>query len=168
MIKKMVKLIGIDLNQDYLYNRLGHEQYLNIEEVENIKLLAEKTIKYYKENNITNSTIKAWNKEAVSEYIKESKQSTSASNAANKNQKTYLMRDVNTGFIKIGKSKSPKVRERTLQSEKPTIKLIAICDEDIESKLHSDFSRHRVRGEWFDFNDNALLYIVDIYNFKLV
>ena len=43
------------------------------------------------------------------------------------NIKTYLMKDRHNGLYKIGSSKKPKFRERTLQSEKPSIKLVKIC-----------------------------------------
>lgn len=68
-------------------------------------------------------------------------------------QQTYLMNDENTGFYKIGKSKNPKYRESTLQSEKPTINLIHVIKQDIERELHNKFSDKRIRGEWFRLND---------------
>lgn len=40
-------------------------------------------------------------------------------------QQTYLMKDENTGYVKIGVSINPQLRERTLQSQKPTISLFA-------------------------------------------
>ena len=68
----------------------------------------------------------------------------------------YLMHDVANGFYKIGISNRPEYRERTLQSEKPTIELICakrfpsrIIAEAIESALHKAFSEKRLRGEWF-------------------
>lgn len=66
-----------------------------------------------------------------------------------KKQKTYLMKDGNTGLTKIGKSANPHIRERTLQSEKPTISLIAKSEKNIEEFLHKRYSDKRVRGEWF-------------------
>jgi hypothetical protein len=66
--------------------------------------------------------------------------------------KTYIMKDYTTGLYKIGKSKNPEYRERTLQSEKPTIKMIKVFDSDIESDLHKEFADVRVRGEWFKLN----------------
>jgi hypothetical protein len=70
--------------------------------------------------------------------------------------KTYLMLDSNTGFIKIGKSKKPQHREKTLQSEKPTIKILFIIDKDIEKELHDEYSCNRVRGEWFNLTNRDI------------
>ena len=73
--------------------------------------------------------------------------------------KTYLMKDSNTGLYKIGKSVKPKRREKTLQSEKPTIKMVKIWNKDIEKKLHRLYSKHRVRGEWFKLTAIQVRYI---------
>jgi hypothetical protein len=73
--------------------------------------------------------------------------------------KTYLMKDFFRGFHKIGKSINPQVRERTLQSEVPTIELVHVIDEDIEKHLHEKFSAKRIRGEWFNLSNNDLNYI---------
>tara|TARA_Y100000766_G_C18898828_1_gene602324 strand:+ start:1260 stop:2075 length:816 start_codon:yes stop_codon:yes gene_type:complete len=71
----------------------------------------------------------------------------------------YLMKDYNTGYYKIGISNSPEYREKTLQSEKPTIEMI--CNKkyvsrriahSFEQALHKTFEDKRVRGEWFDLN----------------
>ena len=63
----------------------------------------------------------------------------------------YLMKDQANGFYKIGVSNKPKVREQTLQSEKPTIKLVGAWENlsDKEKSWHKYFSRQRIRGEWF-------------------
>lgn len=84
----------------------------------------------------------------------------------NRDQKTYIMFDSNTGYHKIGKSISATKREKTLQSEKPTIKLVLICEENIESYLHKKYSEKRIRGEWFDLDADDLLELIEIYNFK--
>ncbi len=78
-------------------------------------------------------------------------------------QRTYILKDNNTGFYKIGKSINPKEREKTLQSEKPTIKMIKEFKTDIESKLHKKYNEHRIRGEWFDLNNIQLKYICTNY-----
>jgi hypothetical protein len=80
---------------------------------------------------------------------------------------TYIMIDKNLpGFYKIGKAINPKYREKTLQGEKPTISLIYICNENIESKLHSLYKHKRVRGEWFKLTDDEISNIVLDYKFQ--
>jgi len=73
-----------------------------------------------------------------------------------KNKKTfiYVMIDKNTGYYKIGKSINPKYRERTLQSEKPTIEMLHVFSgkSSDEKKLHEIFKQKRIRGEWFDLS----------------
>lgn len=77
--------------------------------------------------------------------------------------KAYIMKDSSTGLYKIGKSKNPEYRERTLQSEKPTIKMIKVFHSDIESELHKEFADVRVRGEWFKLNKVQLKRICTHY-----
>lgn len=70
----------------------------------------------------------------------------------------YVMIDKNTGLYKIGRSVNPSFRERTLQSEKPTIEMIftARAISNDEKVLHEMFQHQRVRGEWFDLNGTQL------------
>lgn len=82
--------------------------------------------------------------------------------------KTYIMIDHNTGYFKIGRSKDPKFREATLQSEKPTIQMIAICEDDVEDSLHARFLSKRVRGEWFNLSGNDIKEIKFSHNFSTV
>lgn len=67
-------------------------------------------------------------------------------------QLCYLMIDEHTRYVKIGKSVNPLHRERTLQAEKPTIKLIHYFNGDYEDELHRKYASVRVRGEWFKIN----------------
>lgn len=83
-------------------------------------------------------------------------------------QKTYLMKDKSTGCTKIGKSFEPRMRERTLQSEKPSIELLAVCNENIEKKLHKEFADFRVRGEWFRLEESLIKGIIKKYGFKMI
>lgn len=79
----------------------------------------------------------------------------------------YLMHDTINNFYKIGISNNPEYRERTLQSEKPTIELIISkrfpvrkIAESFEKALHATYSEKRLRGEWFDLDQN------DVANIK--
>lgn len=77
--------------------------------------------------------------------------------------KTYLMKDCSNNFYKIGSSINPKHRERTLQSEKPTIKLVKVWNKNIEKLLHENYKEYRVRGEWFDLNEIQVMYMCKHY-----
>jgi len=74
-------------------------------------------------------------------------------------RKTYLMKDNHNGLYKIGYSKNPKNREATLQSEKPSIKMVKIWNKDIELFLHKLYHNQRVRGEWFNLTKVQVKYI---------
>jgi hypothetical protein len=74
----------------------------------------------------------------------------------------YLMIDTINKYYKIGISNKPEWREKTLQSEKPTIELIASkkflnrkIASSFEKALHNTYSEKRIRGEWFvlDLNE---------------
>ncbi len=80
----------------------------------------------------------------------------------------YLMKDTTNGYYKIGISNKPEYREKTLQSEKPTIELLTCkkyptrkIAEAIESALHSAYSQQRIRGEWFKLDDVDVAAIIE-------
>ena len=82
---------------------------------------------------------------------------------------TYLMRDTSNGYYKIGISKNPSYRERTLQSEKPTIELIKHKQftnradaRQLEKQLHCRYECQRIRGEWFELST------IDIENIRRI
>lgn len=64
----------------------------------------------------------------------------------------YLMVNSDTGYVKIGTSKNPRYREKTLHSQEPKVDMIALwkCDKKVEKELHEKYKEKRVRGEWFD------------------
>jgi hypothetical protein len=82
--------------------------------------------------------------------------------------RVYVMLDDNTGYYKIGRSIKPRVREKTLQSEKPTIKMLfhhEATHKD-EKDLHEKFSEKRIRGEWFDLSGSDLVFINNYFKKK--
>jgi hypothetical protein len=85
---------------------------------------------------------------------------------SSKKQMTYIMMDEALGYYKIGKSENPMRRERTLQAERPVIKLIAITEENIEATLHHKFKERRIRGEWFDLSHVEVNEVIKQHNFK--
>jgi hypothetical protein len=73
----------------------------------------------------------------------------------------YLMQHTN-GLTKIGRSKNPRLRERTLQAEDPRLSMIFQCEAEgyIETRLHQIFDSVRVRGEWFDLLPHHVEWII--------
>lgn len=80
----------------------------------------------------------------------------------------YLMIDHTNNYHKIGISNKPKYREKTLQSEKPTIELI--CNKkfpnrklavSFEQALHNAYSNKRIRGEWFSLESKDVEDIIE-------
>lgn len=76
----------------------------------------------------------------------------------------YLMLNKRNDYIKIGKSKRPSFREKTLQADEPDIELITFwkAPSTIEKELHKRFEVKRQRGEWFALNFNDLKQIKEI------
>ena len=80
----------------------------------------------------------------------------------------YLMDDTINNFYKIGISNSLYYREKTLQSEKPTIELIAAkkfpnrrIAHTIEQSLHDLYKDKRFRGQWFDLTATDVQDIIE-------
>jgi hypothetical protein len=73
----------------------------------------------------------------------------------------YLMHNSRNNLVKIGKSISPRHREKTLQAEEPEITMIAVWEasSQLERYLHRLYKDKRLRGEWFNLNYNELLNI---------
>lgn len=72
----------------------------------------------------------------------------------------YLMIDTLNQYYKIGISNKPSWREKTLQSEKPSVELIASkkfvsrrIALSIEKAFHTTFADKRIRGEWFQLDE---------------
>lgn len=82
----------------------------------------------------------------------------------------YIMMNQDDFTFKIGQSKMPIYRERTLQSKQPKVVLLKVwqCNKKIEKELHRMYQKNRVRGEWFKFDfgelceiDNKITQIIE-------
>lgn len=82
---------------------------------------------------------------------------------SNTSQKCYILKDKANGRYKIGCSKNPLQREKTLQSEKPDYELVKVFEKNHERKLHKEYEEHRVRGEWFKLTPVQVKYICTHY-----
>lgn len=82
----------------------------------------------------------------------------------------YLFYDTITQHYKIGRSKNPSTRYKTLLSDRSSIVIKAVfqteCRKDsilLERKLHIHFHKYRKIGEWFDLKHLQLDKIIKIY-----
>lgn len=73
------------------------------------------------------------------------------------------MKDTVNGAYKIGMSKKPHYREKTLQSEKPFVELVEAWEStaSMEKFLHKVLDKQRIRGEWFRLNSYHLALIYE-------
>lgn len=67
----------------------------------------------------------------------------------------YMMKSNLHRFTKIGFSRKPEKREKTLQAEDPELSMIfnTKAPSEYERFLHLEFAGKRRRGEWFDLDD---------------
>ena len=118
----------------------------------------------------SNNSLKEWNnsiKQKYDEMTTSFINSLIQTNTLVSGQKTYLMYDDITQKFKIGKSYDPYKREKTLCSDRCSIYLVAYCDYDIESVLHSMYSEYRNRGEWFSLSKKQVRLIIKYFGMKV-
>lgn len=72
-------------------------------------------------------------------------------------ESVYLMKNMATGYYKIGRSNQPQLREKTLQAQEPDVRLVGRFEAQTgyERALHQRYASKRLRGEWFalDYGD---------------
>jgi len=99
-------------------------------------------------------------KEEISDYVPLEERVVVESNEKNGEAcYVYLIIDTTNNYHKIGISNHPDYKEKTLQSEKPTIEMVSNkrfpnrkIAASFEQALHQAYSEKRVRGEWFDLD----------------
>jgi len=136
---------------------LGYDEILSIDEHRELIM---GLIKF--QSNVTQDEIDNINQEKTRNLkIKVQDETPPKSGTPNK---VYIMLDSHSGYYKIGSSRDPKVRESTLQSEKPATTLLYFKEADlsVEKLLHRKYKNKRVRGEWFDLTFADLREIRDI------
>ena len=87
-------------------------------------------------------------------------------NSLSSEQKTYLIYNDETQKFMIGKSYDPYKTEKELCLYSGGIYMVAYCDYDIESVLHSMFSENRVKDKWFNLSTKQVSWIIDYFGMK--
>lgn len=76
--------------------------------------------------------------------------------------KTYLLLQKDTGFVKIGKSNNPIRRIKEVQM--PNVRLVGYLDYNCEHYLHDSFEKNRIDGEWFLFKKKDLDTLIKFFS----
>lgn len=75
---------------------------------------------------------------------------------SSKSPLTYAIEAVGSGLVKIGSTRELKDRLFRLQYPCPVeLMVVAVCDDNIERRMHALLAAHRAHGEWFHYNDHV-------------
>jgi len=72
---------------------------------------------------------------------------------------TYFVQAGKEGPIKIGRSKNPVKRMKTIQADSWLDCFLLGLSTEREKYLHERFKQHHIRGEWFSPSNEILEYI---------
>jgi hypothetical protein len=81
---------------------------------------------------------------------------------------TYIIKDSSSGLFKIGKSRNPIERLKTLSIGNPNLSIIGVCNKNVELLIHKEYDSVRVGGEWFRMDNNDICHIIKKYGFICV
>lgn len=152
-------ILSID-EDGQIYDCRSYYRVLKVNELLALKMAIDKTYNFYLDNKYDDIYIDDLNTDShevysryANEYVKNYKK-----DEKNYNGFIYLMLDRINGYIKIGYSKNPEYREKTLQSELPDIEMIfqSKGTMKIEKLLHKSFNHKRIRGEWFNLDSSDI------------
>jgi len=151
-------------SQDKLNSFKGDRRFLSILKNEICKWSWSRDDPRWKEYNKRKAELAA---AATTQYELEQKEA--AEHERLKRGYVYFIQGESGGAIKIGHSKDPELRLKTLQTGYPdTLKILLIIpgSEKMEEKLHEKFNDIRLNGEWFK-PDIKLLNAINILKCKL-
>ena len=69
---------------------------------------------------------------------------------------TYIIKDLSTGFYKIGRTKNFKQRFSNLSTGNINLKQILIINGDEERFLHKLYQNKHIKLEWYSLNQNDI------------
>jgi hypothetical protein len=152
-------ILSID-EEGHIYDCKSYYRLLSINELIALKMAIDKTYNYYLNDNLTDEEIYDRNIDSSEIYQQRFYEYAKSIPKRQKDDRgyIYLMKDNRNGLIKIGYSKYPEFREKTLQSEVPDIEMIYynFGRMKLEKELHKSYNHKRIRGEWFDLNNNDI------------
>ena len=75
-------------------------------------------------------------------------------------EKTYIITDKKYKIIRVGTSKNPYKRLKTIQISTSTeLEMVCVFEEDIEQEIKELLKNYKIRGEWYYPNPKTMLKI---------
>jgi hypothetical protein len=80
------------------------------------------------------------------------------------NENTYVITNKKYDIIKVGRTKNPYKRLKTLQiSHNKELEMVCVFEEDIEKEIKQMLKKYNIRGEWYYPNPKTMLEIQEKY-----
>ncbi len=129
----------------------------SMDDVRKLKAACESHLAVFDQAEIDRNN-ERWEKERRAQYQEERQRPRDETPKPPRMGFVYLMKNKRNGFVKIGFSKKPRHRERTLQAEDPDTEMLFAFEAAFhdEEKLHLKFADKRVRGEWFKLDESDI------------
>lgn len=83
----------------------------------------------------------------------------------NKQFFTYLIYDKGNNLYKIGRTKNPKQRLKTIHTSNPNAEYVFWFKKDYEKELHKQYVNSKERLEWFNLEEHHLESLISLYLF---
>lgn len=155
-----------DDGTEIAFSTLGFAHYIPVEVCIEVKELIDTTLDYYKRKGFTPDDVRMLNDTFSDEYFEERLQAQKRSNEQVKKprrKKTviYVIRDIKSSSLKVGKSRNPESRLRSHQTSNPN-KLELIFQHsgyaEDEVMLHEKLkdAGFHIHGEWFADSQEVL------------
>lgn len=130
-----------------------------LDELKSMKSAIEKTLKLYEKESITDSYVKLADEKAMKEEFSCHSGATTKRKTIKAEDDLYLIKDMVSGLLKIGRSKDAKKRLKQLQSANGhKLELLCVIKKkgNIEDKLHEKFSELNTNGEWYKYSEDII------------
>jgi len=139
---------------DYLVQTKG--VILNVPSIDNLKKIRDAIDRSILNHNYINKIIEMYNQnkrnEGYEEIIFKEKKPTPGY--------IYLIKCTRTGHYKIGQTQNVNARIKQLKTANTDIEFVLshpVSDVSVEKVCHKEYEDYKVRGEWFEFDEDLLL-----------
>lgn len=80
---------------------------------------------------------------------------------------TYIIQDIIQGYVKIGFSRNIEARLKRMQTDNAnSLRLIGLIEGNCEKILHNTFAASKIKGEWFECNEELHDWLKKEFNKK--